>query len=425
MKFLSLLLSFFWILLLENTLGDKAILFNLAEGLEIRLSLILKIVFFILNGIGLYKQKKLKKNFKFIGVFLLFLFFSTCYTLVVSPQFFLSSFAQYIHIFLNFNVILFVYLYSNNENQIFSFLRGLSYFAYFNAFLVIISFFFPMLLSGFEAGTSDDGVTRSFGLMGDEVSMFLTFFLYMELVKKKAYGFFIFLAAIMCTGGIGATITTTSLLLYHFCKNLKFNQSLMIKAVLSGFLFVFFIVLFSSQLQQLSVVARINQNLSSPDEGGTGQLRMLSLLNGFEMLLKRPFFGVGYGSYSQNVISNYSGLIESSGNVMSESTASNILGSTYNPFLQIVCEAGLVGLFFFIYLIINMLKLLRVELETSSKLVLNFREASYGWVLVFMITCLSANWFLPASFLMLLVLTLVGLNLKLNHLYNQYSFVRC
>lgn len=419
MKFLYLLLSFFWILLLENTLGDKAILFNLAEGLEIRLSLILKIVFFVLNGIGLYNQKRIKKNFKFIGIFLLFLFLSTCYTLVLSPHFFLNSLAQYIHIFLNFNVILFVYLYSNNDNQIFSFLKGLSYFAYFNAFLVIVSFFFPLLLSGFEAGTSDDGVTRSFGLMGDEVSLFLTFFLYRELVKKNLYGFFLFLAAIMCTGGIGATITTVSLLVYHFFKNFKFNQSLMMKVSLSVFLFLFFIFLFSSQLQQLSVVARINQNLSGPDEGGTGQLRILSLLNGFEMFLKRPFFGVGYGAYSQSVRSNYSGLIESSGTVMSESTAGNILGSTYNPFLQIICESGLVGLVFFIYLIINILKLLMVKLETSSIFVQNFREASYGWVLIFMITCLTANWFLPASFLMLLVLTLVGLNLKLNHLYNQ------
>ncbi len=419
MKFLYLLLSFFWILLFENTLGDKAILFNLAEGLEIRLSLILKIIFFVLNGIGLYKQKRIKKNFKFIGVFLLYLFLSTCYTLVLSAQFFLSSLAQYIHIFLNFNVILFVYLYSNNDDQIFSFLKGLSYFAYCNAFLVIVSFFFPMLLSGFEAGTSDEGVTRSFGLMGDEVSMFLTFFLYKELVKKNLYGFFIFLSAIICTGGIGATITTASLLVYHFCKNLKFNQSLIIKTAFSVLLFLLFLIFFSSQLQHLSVVARINQNLSGPDGGGTGQLRMLSLLNGFEMFMKRPFFGVGYGAYRQNVMSNYSGLIESSGNVMSESTAGNILGSTYNPFLQIICESGLVGLVFFIYLINKILKSLRVKLETTSFYIQNFREASYGWVLVFMITCLSANWFLPASFLMLLVFTLVGLNLKLNHLYNQ------
>lgn len=419
MKFLYLLLSFFWILLLENTLGDKAILFNLADGLEIRLSLLIKITFFVLNGIGLYKYKRIKKNFKFIGVFLLFLFLSTCYTLVLTPQFFLSSFAQYIHIFLNFNVMLFVYLYSNKDMQIFSFLKGLSYFAYFNAFLVIVSFFFPMLLSGFEAGTSDDGVTRSFGLMGDEVSMFLTFFLYRDLVRKNLYGFFAFLAAIMCTGGIGATITTVSLLGYHFCKNLKFSQSLMIKAALSLFLFLFFLIFFSSQLQQLSIVARINQNLSGPDAGGTGQLRMLSLLNGFEMFMKRPFFGVGYGAYSQNVMSNYSGLIESSGNVMPESTAGNILGSTYNPFLQIICESGLVGFVFFIYLIINILNSLRVKLETSSFFIQNFREASYDWVFIFLITCLSANWFLPASFLMLLVFTLVGLNLKLNHLYNQ------
>ena len=419
MKFLFLLLSFFWILLLENILGGKAILFNLAEGLDIRLSLLIKIIFFILNVIVLYKCEKINKNFKFIGVFLLFLFLSTCYTLILSPHFFLSSFAQYIHIFLNFNIILFAYLYSNDNIQIFRFLKGLSYFAYINAFLVIISFFFPLLFSGFESSTTDDGIIRSFGFMGDEISMFLTLFLYMELVKKNLYGFFIFLAAIMCTGSIGATITTVSLIVYHFCINLKFNQALFTKAILSVSLFFFLLILFSSQLQQISVVARINQNLSGPDGGGTGQLRMLSLLNGLEMFMKRPFFGVGYGSYANNVMANYTGVIESSGVVMSESTAGNILGSTFNPFLQIVCEAGLVGLAFFTYLIINFFKLLKTKLDTNSVVVQNFREASYGWMLVFIITCLSANWFLPASFLLLLVLTLVGLKLKLNHLYNQ------
>jgi hypothetical protein len=343
---------------------------------------------------------------------------STCYTLLLNPSYFLSSFSQFVHFFLNFNIVFFVFLYLNNINQMFSFIKGLTYFAYFNAFLVVLSYFFPILFSGFEASTSDDGVTRSFGLMGDEVSLFLTFFLYAELVKKNRYGMFIFLAAIICTGSIGATITTVSLLFYHFFKNLKLSQSLIIKTTLSVFLFLFFLIIFSSQLQQLSVVSRINQNLSGSEEG-TGQLRVWSLLNGFEMFMKRPFFGVGYGSYNQNVMSTYSGLIESAGNVMSESTAGNILGSTYNPFLQIVCEAGLVGLTFFIYLIVNFLKLLKIKLETSPPLVQNFRQASYGWLLIFIITCLSANWFLPASFLLLLILTLVGLNLKLNNLYKQ------
>jgi len=419
MKFLYLLLLFFWVLLLENTLGDKAILFNLAEGLEIRLSLLIKIAFFVLNGIGIYKHKKIKNSFKFIGIFLLFLFLSTCYTLVLSPHFFFSSLAQYIHIFLNFNVILFIYLYSNKESQIFSFLRGLSYFAYFNAFLVILSFFFPLLFSGFEVSTSNDGVTRSFGLMGDEVSLFLTFFLYKGLVENKKYEIILFLCAIICTGGIGATITTVSLFFYFLYKNIKLSKSLMIKTSLFVFFVVVFLIIFSSEFQQLSVVSRINQNLLGTEGGGTGQLRILSLLNGFDMFMKRPFFGVGYGAYNKNVMMDYTGLIDYAGNIMSESTASNILGSTYNSFLQIVCEAGLVGLFFFMYLIINMLKLLRVELKNSSKLANKFREASYGWVLVFIITCLSANWFLPASFLMLLVFTLVGLNMKLNHLYNR------
>jgi hypothetical protein len=418
MKFLYLLLLFFWVSLLENTLGENAILFKIADGLEIRASLIIKTAFFFLNCICIYKQKKIDKSFVFIGIFLLFLLVSTCYTLLLNPSYFLSSFSQFVHFFLNFNIVFFVFLYLNNINQMFSFIKGLTYFAYFNAFLVVLSYFFPILFSGFEASTSDDGVTRSFGLMGDEVSLFLTFFLYAELVKKNRYGMFIFLAAIICTGSIGATITTVSLLFYHFFKNLKLSQSLIIKTALSVFLFLFFLIIFSSQLQQLSVVSRINQNLSGSEEG-TGQLRVLSLLNGFEMFMKRPFFGVGYGSYNQNVMSTYSGLIESAGNVMSESTAGNILGSTYNPFLQIVCEAGLVGLTFFIYLIVNFLKLLKIKLETSPPLVQNFRQASYGWLLIFIITCLSANWFLPASFLLLLILTLVGLNLKLNNLYKQ------
>ncbi len=187
MKWLFLLLFYFWVLLFENILGDKAIIFSVLNGLEIRVSLVFKFIFFFVNFFNFYKLSKNIYDFKFVLVFLFFLLFSTCYTLVINPSYFISSFTQYLHVFLNFNIILFVYFNLKTVKQGVVFFKGVVYFAYFNAVAVIISFFFPTFLSVFEAGTSETGVTRAFGFMGDEVSLFLTFFLYRALQEGKKY----------------------------------------------------------------------------------------------------------------------------------------------------------------------------------------------------------------------------------------------
>ena len=43
-------------------------------------------------------------------------------------------------------------------------------------------------------------------------------------------------------------------------------------------------------------------------------------------------------------------------------------------------------------------------------------KSSRVWLLIFLISTLSANWFLPSSFLFLLLVSLVGINYKLKEL---------
>jgi O-antigen ligase len=420
MKYLSLVLLFLWLLLLENAMAERAILFTLSKGLEIRMTLLLKILFLFLN-LSSVTNKIDKNGFQFIAIFIAFLFFSTLYTLKTTPQYFLGSLAQFVHIFLNFNILIFVYLNSNSEKSIIYFVRGLSAFANFNACLVIISYYFPNLLSSFEARTSEDGITRSFGLMGDEISMFLTFFFYKAIVESKKYNVLLLFSAIVCTGGIGAIFTTFVLIIYFISKNFLGKKALLIQ---TGLFIVFssiLLMIFKSEFQNLSIISRINQNLSGQ---GSWQLRIMSFVNGIEMFKQSPMLGVGYGSYLNNVVLNYNGIIDSNGNVMSESTARVILGSTFNPFLQMACESGLIGLFFFIFLLVKFIRVFDIELNTGhSGNIIRFRAASKGWVFVFIITCISANWFLPASFLFLLVLILIGLNLRINNSYQKFDYL--
>jgi hypothetical protein len=84
-----------------------------------------------------------------------------------------------------------------------------------------------------------------------------------------------------------------------------------------------------------------------------------------------------------------------------------------------ICEAGVIGLFFFILLLRRLLKVCKRKVDTKNDFISNFKTVTYGWLLIFFLTCLTANWLLPISFLFLLVVTLVGLNLKLNSL--QYE----
>ncbi len=407
-----LLILYFWILLIENGTNWLGILFDFGNGFEIRFSLILKVIFLILNITLLIISKQKSKKIKFLLYFMLFLLTSTLYVGITKPQYFEQAISVNFHIQLVLNIIIYIYWAKLEEIEIIRFFNWLRFFGLFNAILVIISFFFPTLTSFFEAGTSNVGITRAFGIMGDEVSIFLTFFIFDSLIFKQRVKTVIYSIALLCTGSIGAFFIFLILLGYYLFYIVKVSKKYIIHISIVSVLIIFGIFNFSSKIQEITVIKRVFNNIQNP-EIETGNFRLISFSTAIEMSKERPVLGAGYGAYASLVKQKY-GYLTQGGNV-----SMNILGSTYNPYLQMICEAGFIGLLFFIILLRRFLRVCKLNADPLNDFLTKFKTVSYGWLFIFCLTCLSANWFLPVSFLFLLIATLVGLNLKLNDLQDE------
>lgn len=408
MKHLWLIILFMWTLLIENGTNWIGAIVSFGGEFEIQFSLILKLILLIANIRLLVNSKQKTKEIQFLLGFMFFLLISTLFAGLIYNQYFAQAISVNLHILLVLNIAIYIYWSATKEQEIQNFYNWLRFFGLFNATLVIISFISPSLSTFFEAGTSNSGTTRAFGIMGDEVSIFLTFFFFDSLIFKQKLKAWIYTVAILCTGSIGAFFTFSALLLYYLIYNKNLSKSNLLTYSLSTLLLLFLFIIFSDSLQNISTINRISANLYNP-ENETANLRLLSWTTAFEMVKENYILGTGFGAYGSVVLEKFNYL------TINNEVAINILTSTYNPYLQIACEAGLIGLVFFINFLRKSLKLSKPH-NYNKSFISNFKTTSHGWLLIFFLTCLSANWFLPASFLLILTIIVIGLNLKLNDL---------
>ena len=231
--------------------------------------------------------------------------------------------------------------------------------------------------------------------MGDEISIFLTFFILDSFHNKKWITLMIFLISFFLTGGIAATFILISVFAFYSYK-MKFFS---LKKILSTFFGLTLVsVIFYNFSDQIPFINRLLMNITSPESNSAG-LRLLSFTTGLEIFLDNFWFGLGFGFYGAYISDIFSYL----------GTEVTIISSSYNQYLQILCELGIIGFLFFISFIFKLMK------QFKRKLKFNFNSnlfIAYIWLFVFFITMQSAVWFLPSSFLFLLIVCIMGINLK-------------
>jgi len=272
---LILLLLFYWVILLEN--GDQFLgtLVNLGGGLEIRLSLLFKLVFLVLNSLTLIHFEKKHGIPVYILWFSGFLLLSTAMVWFTSPSNFLQALSVNLHIQLMLNIILFIKFNKANEGQLLTFLNFLRIFAMVNAVLVIFSAIFPDY-ELFNSMTSKTGVQRAFGIMGDEVSVFLTFFLYEAIVSKRWFSAPVYAIALLLTVGLGAIFTFLVLIISHLVF-ITPKTRLKLFLLIGSILLLTPVIYFSyHKLSETPVIQRIS-GLSKQSDKESSALRMLSL----------------------------------------------------------------------------------------------------------------------------------------------------
>lgn len=283
-------------------------------------------------------------------------------------------------------------------------------FAIINAFLVMYTYFFGKIgLSG-EVTENAIGITRAFGLMGDQVAWFLTFFGVFSLYNGKKYHYIIFATAILMGASLGATIVLLISTLIYFLDEKVFKLSFYIK---TGFLFLIFILLLNSNFlafDKIGILQRINEgDFSSTNSQTTGH-RYNAIINAIDRIEEKPLWG--YQNYSLTMFNKYN-------NLLSDSQKGDLtyLTTPNNQILAIICDYGFIGLLFFIVFIYSLIKIVRKKGKSIPPKLYAFKQSAFIWLVVFIIFNQSATWFLPGSFLWILICIIMGISYKINRLY--------
>lgn len=390
-----LVILFFWSTLLENAFSFGKF-HQFSNGLDLSVSLFLRVIFLFKTSTyffnGSLNNKDLMPVVKFIFVLVLFYIYGTLFY----PQYFLRSFSVLIQTISVLSIIPYLYLSNPTKASKQLFYTNIRFFILINSILLVISFFYPNLLESFESSSGTSDISRSFGIMGDEISTLLTFFILDAFHNKKWINFLILLFSFFLTGGIASFFILISLVLFYLSKITSLNNK---KAIWSYITVIFlFIVVFYFR-DQISIFDRINQNFSVQNENNTLNLRIKSITAGIDIFSDNIWFGIGFGFYGAYIQDLFDYLDE---NVM-------ILTSSYNQYLQILCEMGIIGFLVFISFLYGLLKKLRNKLKvnyTSEKFI------AYIWLVTLFITMQSGNWFFPSSFVFILIVSLLGVNLK-------------
>lgn len=367
--------------------------------------ILLLIIFFrFIKNIFLFKRMLIwdeKSQF----FFWFYILISSIISLLLSPEISIGVITVNFQLFLVY--LIFVEFKSLNLNycDINKVINLLVNFALLNTFLVFYTFFFGKI--GLLGEVYDnESITRAFGLMGDQLPWFLSFFAIYSLYLGKKFYFILFSTAILMTASLGATIVSVISLFVYLLRNKKMNIFFYAKL---GFAILTILIL-PLKFNSIGIIERINSGDFNNVDSGTSGHRFSAITHAIERIKEKPF--LGYQNFSLSMFNKYDHLLSDN-----EKWNLSILTTPNNQVLAIICDYGFVGLFLFIFFIHGLIKIVRKRNKILEPNLYAFKESTFIWFVVFIFFNQSATWFLPGSFLWILICLIIGISYAINKLY--------
>ena len=394
------------VILLYSKLFSNIKLSILDLGINIS-DLILILIFIKVTFNVLILKINLINKYKSVNIFWIFIITHSITSFVFYPDIASAIFSVHFQILLMYLIFIDFKSINTNEKKLEKYINHLNYFALFNVLLIILSFVIPDLIPEFET-YSNETHTRAFGLMGDQVPWLLSFFAIYSLHTNNKISFIIYLIAILITASLGATLILTIGSLLYLINNSssKFKFGVVILGLIT--------IIFASSVSndRIALIQRIeNQDFSDIDSKTAGH-RFLSYKNSLNRISEKPIFG--YGNYSTKMSNIYNPKTKD----INKSELS-VLTSPHNQFLAFLADYGFFGTIFFIFFILRIVKNIGIgrRVKITSKKLKAFKNASYLWLIIFLIFNQSAVWFLPGGFILLLIFLIMAVNYKINEIY--------
>jgi len=379
------------------------------EGVEVTFSLLLMLLVLVrvvfkltilhVNVFGDNKSAKL---------FWVFVLVSTVSSFFLAPEIASGVVTVNFQLFLIYLVFIDFKSISINALGLQKVIKALVYFAILNALLVMYTFFFGKigLVGEVSEGAS---ITRAFGLMGDQVAWFLSFFAIHALYNGKKYHYVLFLTAILMGASLGAILVLIIATLIYFIKEKRTTPSFYIKVGFSILIFIMVLLSASSIFNKIGILQRINEGDFAGIESRTTGHRYEAIFHSLENIAEKPLWG--YHNYSLTMFIKYDNLLSET-----EKGKLTYLTTPNNQILAVLSDYGLIGLLFFVFFIYSLIKIVRKKCVSMPPYLYAFKQSALIWLIIFIIFNQSATWFLPGSFLWILICIIIGISYKINKL---------
>ncbi len=229
--------------------------------------------------------------------------------------------------------------------------------------------------------------TRYLGPVGDSVSFILPLFLFTSfLAGRPAEAVFVGLA-MLATGTRGALLTVAIGSAVIVARQRGLDMRRLLGGVAIGLLLVGVFATDFGGLRTRIVDARIL------GEGMYQRLTSYSLA--FDVFLSHPLLGVGFTGFTL---------------ALPRHEAPTFVTGTYNQWLQVLTDGGLLGFIAFTWLIVSALTTLqRASSAEYSRRVAMPLSAGHAWLAGLALGNQTAAWLLPGSFIAYLLWCLLGL----------------
>lgn len=214
----------------------------------------------------------------------------------------------------------------------------------------------------------NNGSIRSFGFLTDQVGFALVYFVVLSVYEKKYLSALFFLISILVTGTRGAIVFAIMALIVVFVfqkqKNIS-SQKIFYVVKRGSIIFLFLAIAWFSFGDKISNMIALRIDDESIEN--TSLQRLGAMESGLALFYESPFFGVGFGKFSE-LVYNDSQLSNKFTFDMMLTKEENMRGyaNPQNEFINILVNGGIFSLIIVTLFIYNVLKNIRAKIKVMN-----------------------------------------------------------
>ena len=251
-----------------------------------------------------------------------------------------------------------------------------------------------------ETFRDTQGAHRYIGIVGDQVGFLIGFFVLKSIVEGKVLRSAFFVMALALTGTRGALFPVGVGIAVLFA-----SQRHLVTAHRRGFHVALAGLLFLGLAVSQGLVGPLRLRFERQPLRATFDERVTTAKLALQLFGEQPLFGGGFTALRLAAEKSRPGLYFA-GSGLSRTVYPS---TNTNQYLQVASDAGILGLGAFAWMMVNVLRVLRLQSRDSREELRVAGVAAYCWVLGLLIGNQTAGWLLPGSCISYLFWTVTGL----------------